>query len=179
VAAEKPVIALDGGDRHPGFAQQPVEETARAGPRLAVDETHAGPRDVFRPLDAARVAGGQGEPFLQMSEGHDHHRAASQRAAHEGDVELARLLVEQVRPGDVRVAARKRRQGRVARGADPAEPLAGSAVGKASGQDGQPRVTPRDEQVGFHALARPEQPQATTRQQSVSRSEEGERVVRP
>jgi len=73
VAAEQPVITLDGGDRHP-LAQQPVEEAARAGPRLAVDETHAGPGDVFRSLDVARVPGRQGEPFLEMSEGHHHHR---------------------------------------------------------------------------------------------------------
>src|SRR3981081_3859010 len=44
VAAEQPVIALDGGARHPGLAQQAVEETARPSPRLAVDETYAGPR---------------------------------------------------------------------------------------------------------------------------------------
>src|SRR6266568_7218249 len=101
---------------------------ARTGALLPVDEPDVLARDVLRLADAQRVPPGDGESLLQVREGDDHHRPASKRPADEGHVVFAGLLVEQVRAGDVRVAPREGRQRRVARGADPAEPLAGPTI---------------------------------------------------
>src|SRR6266850_1940523 len=106
VAAEQAVVSGHRGGGHPRLAQQPIEEAPRAGALLPVDEPDVLARDVFRLADAQRISAGNGESLLQVREGDDHHRPAAERPADERDVVFAGLLVEQVRAGDVRVAAR-------------------------------------------------------------------------
>src|SRR5438067_5935973 len=147
VPGEKLLVAFDSGRGHAGLAQQPVEEPAGARPRLAVDEADLGPRDVLRLADPQRVSPGEGESLFEVREGHHHHRAASESAPDEGKVVLAGLLVEEVRAGEVRVPATEHLEGGVASDRDPAQPLPGPAILDVAGEDRQPRIAARDENV--------------------------------
>src|SRR3954468_7768141 len=128
MAMEEVLVALHGGGGHAGLAQQAVEKPSRSRAGLAVHEPDLRPGDVLRLADPPRISLGDGEALFQVSEGHHHHRAATERAPHERKVVLARLFVEEVSTGDVRVPHAEHLEGGVASHRNPAQALPGPPI---------------------------------------------------
>src|SRR5258708_4616879 len=78
-----------------------IEEPAGARAGLAVDDAHVAAAQICSAADAARVPPLDREPRAPAGEVDHQEVAARQKRAHEGQVELAGALVEEVAPRDV------------------------------------------------------------------------------
>src|SRR6266850_5959000 len=66
VATEKPLVASDGGGWNASLPQQPIEEAARSGSRLPIDEADFGPGNVFQLANPPRIPLGDGEALFEV-----------------------------------------------------------------------------------------------------------------
>ena len=146
-------------------SQQPLDQILRGGAARAREESDVGTREITHAANAPRVAGRHDQPRLPAREVEDQHRPPRQPALDEGDVEVARVLVVEVRARDVHLAVREQIQRRAARPVEPDDAIAGARGAGARGEDSagrraacaQQRVarTHRDSRTASRAPAPP------------------------
>ena len=93
------VVSFDVGRFEPGLLQLPVEEDARPGPALAVDEADAG--EIVDALDIQRVAVRDDDALMPDGEVDDRYVRIGQEFLDEREVEVVGFGIEKMHPGEV------------------------------------------------------------------------------
>src|SRR6185437_7711301 len=105
-----PLVAIDEGRIEPALRQQPVEQQARAGVRIAVHEAHRRVEQLLEAGDAQRVAALDHETHLARDEADDAVLARYEPLLRGGDRIGAQLALRQVHAGELAGAVRERHQ---------------------------------------------------------------------
>jgi len=143
----------------PLAAEQPLDEILGRCPVLPPREGHVRAGEVAEAPDAPRVPRRHDQPRLPAGEVEDQHRTVRHAAPDEGDVELARVLVVEVRARDVDLPPGQQIERRHARPLEPDDAIAGPAAG-ARGEDPERRSAPRAEERAARRRLVAEQPHA-------------------
>ena len=139
-----PVVALNGSGIDPLLAQTVIEQHTGAGPSLAVDEGNVRVEPDRRASGSPLDSPGHDQPLRTAHEREQHHGYPRQRALDKRHVVLTRGFVEQVRAGEMRLAAGQGKQTAQAADVGRRQPPAREALPQLLGQQVQSQIVAAD-----------------------------------
>ena len=137
-------VAGDRVRRHALRVQARVQQQARAGAALAVDQAHTAPAQVAHATDVLRVAAGHHQSLLAAGELEEDDTVLGYQVFDEGHVVLARVGVEQMDAGQVGAAVAQRQQPVEAAGCRGRERQGLGVRGQRAGEHREDRVIAAD-----------------------------------